>query len=199
MDTDTPDSAPRLPEPAPARNRLPLLILLLGAILFGLGAGLTVMSYSQKQSRIGSIPAAQGADVRIGGTAPDFTLTSLDGAQSVTLSALRGKRVLINFWASWCPPCIAETPDLIEAHRALNDPNIVFIGIGVQDSTENLRKFAEINKMTYLVVEDIDGRVADAFGLRGMPMSLIIDERGAIQKQWLGPVTKDQVLAEFAK
>jgi peroxiredoxin len=185
----------------PRSNRFGLALLLLGALIFGAGAALLVLQPGQRagQSGISSVPIGAGAGVREGRPAPAFELESLDGARKIALADLKGKRVLINFWASWCPPCIAETPALVDAYTTLNDPNIEFVGIGLTDERAKLKTFAEQYKIPYLLVDDPEGRAGDAYGVRGMPTTLLIDEAGVVQKIWVGPVDKAQVLQAFGR
>jgi peroxiredoxin len=190
-------TAPLSESPGPRRNPLALLVLFAGAILFGVGAAFIILSYTQQDTTITSVPLGASALLREGKPAPQFTLKTLDGAQSISLADLRGKTVLINFWASWCPPCIEETPDLIAAYAQLADPNVVFVGIGLQDENANLRTFAADNKISYLVVEDPDGKVGDAYGVRGMPTTIYIDSDGIVRKIVNGAVRKDAVVEQM--
>jgi peroxiredoxin len=185
----------------PRSNRFGLILLLIGALIFGTGAALLVLQPGQRagQSGISSVPIGAGAGVREGRPAPAFELESLDGSRTIALADLKGKRVLVNFWASWCPPCIKETPDLVEAYTALNDPNIAFVGIGLTDERAKLKTFAEQYKIPYLLVDDPEGRAGDAYGVRGMPTTLLIDEAGVVQKIWVGPVDKAQVLQALGR
>ncbi len=192
-DTQTadPSSTPVKPR---ARFPFALVILLAGAAVFGVGAALLVLSYTQQQSTIGSVPLGTSALLRVGKPAPEFSLKTLDGAGTVSLMQLRGKRVLINFWASWCAPCIEETPALIEAYRQLNDPNVAFVAIGLQDDLSNLKKFAAANGVPYLVVSDVDGAVGDAYAVRGLPTTILVDSSGVVQNIVSGPVQRDKVV-----
>lgn len=183
--------------PAPRRNPLPLIVLFVGATLFGVGAALLILSYTQRDATIASVPLGASSLLREGKPAPQFTLKTLDGARTVSLADLRGKTVLINFWASWCPPCVEETPDLIAAYTELADPDVVFIGIGLQDENANLRKFADEYAIPYLVVEDPDGKVGDAYGVRGMPTTVYIDRAGIVRKIANGAVRRETVVAEI--
>jgi peroxiredoxin len=182
-------------------NRIGLLLLLIGALVFGAGAALLVLQpgASTPQRAVSSVSIGSGAGVREGRPAPVFELKTLDGARALSLSELKGKRVLLNFWASWCPPCVAETPALVDAYTTLNDPTIEFVGIGLTDDLANLKAFAANNKIPYLLVADPEGRVGDAYGIRGMPTTLLIDEAGVVQKIWIGPVDKPQILAAFKR
>ena len=184
---------------APRRSPLTLIVLFLGATLFGVGAALLVLSYTQKDATVASVPLSASALLREGKPAPLFTLPTLDGSRTVSLADLRGKIVLLNFWASWCPPCVEETPDLAAAYTALADPDVVFIGIGLQDTNANLRKFADENNIPYLVVEDPDGKVGDAYGIRGMPTTIYIDRDGVVRSIVNGAVRKDAVLAKITE
>lgn len=189
--------APMSETPAPRRSPLALIVLFIGAALFGVGAAFIILSYTQKDSVIASVPLDAVTLLREGKPAPQFTLKTLDGARTVSLADVRGKTVLVNFWASWCPPCVEETPDLVAAYSELNDPNVVFIGIGLQDENANLRKFAADHKIPYLVVEDPDGKVGDAYGVRGMPTTIYIDRDGIVRKIINGAVRRDAVVAEM--
>ena len=98
------------------------------------------------------LPAAQRGIVKPGESAPNFQLRDMNG-QIVSLSDLRGKVVLINFWASWCTPCVRETPDLKAAYLELTNGQketaIAFVGIGLQDETDKLKKFADDNAVLF--------------------------------------------------
>jgi DsbE subfamily thiol:disulfide oxidoreductase len=191
--TESPTPAP---ENIPAkRNPIALIVLLLGAVIFGIGAALLVLSYTQQDTTLAAVPMGSSSLLRVGKPAPEFTLKTLDGARTVTLSELRGKKVLINFWASWCPPCVEETPALIEAYKQLNDPNVAFVAIGMQDETANLQKFAKDYGIPYIVVEDPDGKVGDAYGVRGLPTTLFIDSSGAVHSIINGAVKRDKVIS----
>jgi peroxiredoxin len=189
------------PAPASGSNRIGLALLLLGALVFGVGAALLVLQPAQRgaQGGLSSMPIGAGAGVREGRLAPSFELEALDGSRKIALADLKGKKVLINFWASWCPPCIKETPALVEAYTTLNDPNIEFVGIGLTDERAKLKAFAESYKIPYLLVDDPEGRAGDAYGVRGMPTTLLIDEAGAVQKIWVGPVDKATILTAFGR
>lgn len=189
-----------LPEnetPAPKRA-LPIgLIAILAAALF-IGVGLAVLVLSSNNASNGgmiAIPTSSRTLIREGMPAPQFALNTLDG-KPVALADLRGKAVLVNFWASWCPPCLEETPALIEAYNTLKkeNPNIEFVGIGTNDEKANLVKFAENNSIPYLVVDDGDGKVSDAYAVRGMPTTFFIDSAGIVRTVWNGEIKKDKVL-----
>ncbi len=192
-DTQTGD-ANSTPDKPRAKFPFALVFLLAGAAIFGLGAALLVLSYTQQQSTIGTAPLGASALLRVGKTAPEFSLKTLDGASTVSLAQLRGKRVLINFWASWCTPCIEETPALIEAYRQINDPNVAFVGVGLQDDLANLKKFAADYGVPYLVVADADGAVGDAYAVRGLPTTILVDSSGVVQNIVSGPVQRDKVV-----
>ena len=188
-------------EPKPT-TRLPtnLLIIVAVAMFLGLGMAMLILSNNPQAFTRVSVPAASRPDVRFraGAPAPDFTLNTLDG-KPVTLSQLKGKRVLVNFWASWCAPCLEEIPALKAAYADLRktSPDIEFIGIGFQDKTENLKKFVEVNGMQYLVVEDANGKVGDAYHVLGMPTSIFVDSNGIAQRIETGILTQDEVLKQF--
>lgn len=173
------------------------------AALFGIGTGFIIAnSRSTADNPVIVLPTSSINMVRENAPAPDFTLNTFAG-QSVALKDLRGKRVLINFWASWCPPCVRETPDLKAAYIALKaeqkEDNIAFVGIGLQDDTDKLKKFVADNAVPYIIVEDPKGKVGDAYGVLGMPTTVLVDSSGVVRKVFTGPVTRDQVIAEIKK
>ena len=131
-----------------------------------------------------------------GQAAPGFRLTLLDGG-SVTLSDARGKVAVVNFWASWCPSCKKEMPDLQAVWEAYQDIDIVFIGVTYQDEEATTRTALAEYGTTYPVGLDTGDRIADAYGITGIPETFVIDRDGRIAYIHIGEVTGEQLAAEL--
>jgi cytochrome c biogenesis protein CcmG, thiol:disulfide interchange protein DsbE len=112
--------------------------------------------------------------------APDFTLARLDGDGNLSLASLRGKAVVINFWASWCGPCKREAPRMEAAWRKYRSRGVVFVGVDYQDVRSFARRFAKRNGMTYPLVYDGRGKVLGRYGATGVPETMFIDRRGRL-------------------
>ncbi len=186
------------PVPQPRRRSAwPIVILAGVAALFGFGAGVLIASSANQPAAPLSAPAQPVIQfLRENEPAPDFDLQTFDG-QTVRLSDFKGRPVLINFWASWCPPCKEETPDLIAAYNDLKDINAVFIGVGTQDDTDKLKQFANEYQIPYLVVEDPLGKVSNQYRVLGMPTTFLIDADGILRKVINGVVTRDQIITQM--
>ena len=123
---------------------------------------------------------------QIGFLAPDFSLPSLDGT-TITLSDFRGKAVILNFWASWCPPCKAEMPALEVVHNS--DPgsmSILAINTTYQDSLQNVEIFIEENKITFPILLEVDNSVNKLYQVNALPTTFFIDSSGLIRDIVIG-------------
>ncbi|MDI6845054.1 MAG: TlpA disulfide reductase family protein [Candidatus Saccharicenans sp.] len=129
--------------------------------------------------------------------APDFRVSSLDG-QELSLSALKGKIILVNFWATWCPPCRAEIPDFIEAYEELKGRGLEILGFSVDTLPENeLKNFvarARINYPVALVGEDTVSAFRPG---QYIPVSIFIDKKGYIRYRHVGRLTKKDLVSIF--
>jgi len=121
------------------------------------------------------------------GLAPDFSLTGFDG-RTVTLSQLRGQVVIVNFWASWCPPCREEAAYLEQTWRKYRDRGVVFIGVDWVDTDKEARAYIEEFDITYLNGPDLGTRIAGAYRIRGVPETFFIDKAGVLQGVHIGPL-----------
>ena len=132
--------------------------------------------------------------------APDFTLLSTDGA-AVTLSDLQGKVVLLNFWATWCPPCTAEMPDLNQLYREYGDEKeFVIVGVNLEERPTEVAEFGEQKRIEFPLLLDRDGNVArHNYKVRTLPASLIIDREGNIRDRWSGSISREAMLARIEK
>jgi cytochrome c biogenesis protein CcmG/thiol:disulfide interchange protein DsbE len=195
-----PMSESPLPDNTPPASKrgLPINLMVIAGVALLIGAGLAFLVLSSNNAANNgmiAIPTSSRTLVREGMPAPQVALNTLDG-KPVSLAGLKGKAVLVNFWASWCPPCMEETPALIEAYNELKkgNPNVEFVGIGTSDDKANLAKFAANNKIPYLVLDDADSKVSDAYAVRGMPTTFFIDSAGIVRSVWNGEIKKDKVL-----
>lgn len=138
--------------------------------------------------------APVGGAIPLTGPAPDFTVTTLDG-QRVTLSALRGHPVVINFWASWCVPCQQEAPELRQAYQALQPSGVVFVGLVWNDTESEAAKFVRDYGVSYPSALDQGGRIAVDYGITGVPETFLIDRDGRLTQKWVGPITAARLRA----
>jgi cytochrome c biogenesis protein CcmG, thiol:disulfide interchange protein DsbE len=121
-----------------------------------------------------------------GQPAPDFALMLEDGSYT-TLSALQGRPVVLNFWATWCGPCRMEMPELVAAAAA--DPELVVIAANVQETLGQVEPFATEFAMALPVMLDAEGSVRQAYQVQGLPTTFFIDRNGAIASVFMGPLT----------
>lgn len=142
------------------------------------------------------VPAATPAPAaRPENPAPDFTLSDLDG-RPVTLSQLRGRVVVLNFWASWCPSCQAEARDFAEFARRYRDRGVVVVGVNLREDAAAVRAFAESNAIDYPLLLDPDAAVGRAYQVVGIPTTLFLDAGGGIRGRHVGVLNAAQ-LADY--
>ncbi|MFB6286935.1 MAG: TlpA family protein disulfide reductase [Candidatus Bipolaricaulia bacterium] len=142
-------------------------------------------------------PKDSEARPRPGYPAPDFTLSTLEG-KSVSLSDFEGKPVLLNFWATWCPPCRSEMPDLQDFYETYGD-QVTLLGVNWAEKPDEVRTFLNRYGITYPNVLDRQGRAFVRYRLTGLPTTLFIDATGLVRGLWYGPLKTDQIADRFAE
>ena len=124
--------------------------------------------------------------------APEFTLKTLDG-ENFALSGATGGLVMVEFWTSWCPPCITEAPVLEEVYRQYQDRGVEFVGIAIWDDERSVRDHVDKFDISYVNGLDKQGRIAIDYGVRGIPEKYFIDPVGQIVRKLIGPVEGDDL------
>ena len=133
-----------------------------------------------------------------GTPAPSFTLPDLSG-ESVSLEALRGKVVAVNFWATWCPPCKAEIPDFAAVYASNEGKCLEFLGVAEESGTvEEIGEAARSLGINYPVLIDEDGHVGEAFPIPGYPRTYLIDVNGQVRKVFEGLVSREELEGALA-
>jgi len=142
--------------------------------------GVSVVSAYLARSRAGSAGTIANLDL---------TLKDMNGAD-VRLADFRGKPLLVNFWGTWCPPCVLETPELVELAGEYKDRGLVIVGIAYDDTPEDVKKFAEKFEIPYTLLMATDDAM-NAFGLiDGFPTSVFVRPDGRIAARQVGLTTK---------
>ena len=136
-----------------------------------------------------SAEQSKGSGLR-GEAAPTFKLKDLAGAD-VAVEA-KGKPYIINFWATWCPPCQAEIPDLAAFHAAHKD-TVDFYAVNLQEDAQPVQKFMAERKVKLSVVLDTQGAAANLYGVRAIPTTVVVDRDGKIAYRKTGGVTKEEL------
>ena len=123
---------------------------------------------------------------RIGSNAPDFSLQDSD--HKVTLSQFRGQVVVLNFWATWCPPCVEETPSLVQMQARLKDKGVVVLAVSIDADDAAYHKFLKEYGVNMVTVRDEAKKASSLYGTFGWPESYVIDRNGVIRRKFIGPV-----------
>ena len=138
------------------------------------------------------------AGVNVGELAPDFTLIDLEGNQ-VSLSDFRGKTVFVNFWATWCPPCRAEMPEIEAVYQEYKDKGVVVIGVDIREAEEEVRQYVQQGGYSWTFVLDTTGEVTTNYRITAIPTSLFIDREGIIRAMKVGAMTKRAMETKLAE
>jgi len=164
------------------RITLYLIILIAGAGWIAFSANTT--------SAIGKTSAPQA-----GFAAPDFILQTPDG-EKFTLSELKGNAVLVNLWATWCPPCRAEMPTIEKIYQEYKDQGLVVLAINMtyQDDPAGVAPFIQEYGLTFPILLEETGKVGDAYQLRSLPSSYFINRAGVIQEVVIGGPMSEALL-----
>ena len=125
--------------------------------------------------------------------ATDLRLRLFDG-EYLTLSELRGKVIVVNFWASWCPPCRDEAPVFEKVWNAYKDKNVVFVGVDVQDNESDARAFIKRFGITYANGPDSSRRILEDWGVTNIPTTFFITKDGKVARKWTGPLNENQLV-----
>ncbi len=173
------------------RNSFRPFLIVLGAVLLLAGLAL-VINYRQPEADtdgdggVGMIPA------KMDKPAPQLALVDLSG-DSVSLDDYAGKVVFVNHWATWCPPCRAEMPELEAYYRAHREEGFTLIAINAGESAKDVKPFVEDLDLSLPVWIDLQGEAMRAFGVNGLPTSFVIDQSGTIVQAWPGAITLEQL------
>ncbi len=167
-------------------------VLVMAALLVPIVGFLALMAWALAQT--GGNPGgiainSQSGEVDVEtGPAPMFLLPLLDGGVLDT-EELRGKVVMVDFWSSWCPPCIEEAPVLAATYPLYADRGVEFVGIAIWDEETEVNRYVERFDVTYLNGIDAQGRIAISYGVRGIPEKFFLDREGRLVRKYVGPFT----------
>jgi len=166
------------------KTRRPTTVFMVIALLVAL-AGLPAFDVWSMGSRVPTV----------GMQAEDFQLADLDG-KTQTLSQYRGKIVLVNFWATWCKPCTTEMPAMQTIYNKLRDKGFVVLAVNELEDDAKVREHIKQYGHTFPVLMDHDNKVANQFGVFGLPVSVFIDQEGRVQEYIKGGLLTEQKIEE---
>lgn len=152
-------------------------------------AGLLLLLFVRLLNAGHAVNASSGSPL-VGRAAPGFTVAAWNGAagQKIALASLKGKPVVVNFWASWCEPCQEEAPILEAAARKYAPQGVVFVGIAYEDTQKDGVAWLQQHGITYLAGPDTDGGIAVAYGVTGVPETAFIGRDGKVTFKFGGAI-----------
>ncbi|MBM2826133.1 MAG: hypothetical protein HW403_197 [Dehalococcoidia bacterium] len=173
-----------------ARGFVPLVVVALAFLALQM-----VQDKGQSSSAAatsGVAPVSSGIKARVGEPAPEFTLQNLAG-EAVALKDFRGQTVLVNFWATWCGPCRVEMPEMEAIYKEKAGDGFTILAVNFKEDPERASSFARNLGLTFPVLLDSKGQVADAYGVIGLPTSLFIDGDGIVKAMQVGEMNKSVI------
>jgi cytochrome c biogenesis protein CcmG/thiol:disulfide interchange protein DsbE len=173
--TQAPTTEEEAQSPPTAGSKRIGIIIAFAVILTLLG----ILAWGLKKAQAGPLE---------NGMAPDFTIAGFDG-RTVKLSELRGQVVIINFWASWCPPCREEAAYLEETWRKYEGRGVIFIGVDWVDTEKEALAYIEEFDITYLNGPDIGTRIAPLYNIKGVPETFYVAKNGELRGVHIGPLS----------
>lgn len=182
-DEESPAARPSANNPDYRRVMVIGLLVALGIVA---GIALWLLALGGQASGSGQSAQKSGIEVKVGLTAPDFELEDVKTGSPVRLSALRGKPVWINFWATWCPPCRAEMPIMKQKYEKYGAAGLEVVGINMREDPAYVRSFAAENGYNWLFAVDRDGEVTNRYFASGIPTHLFVDAAGTVQAIHIG-------------
>ena len=138
-------------------------------------------------------PGAEGVMLKIGDPPPRFTLPDLEKRNVTVPDDLRGKAVVIHFWADWCPYCLEEMPVLDKLYQQYKKQGLMVYAVNVGQGLDAARAYVSRVKITYPVLLDTDGKTAKSYGVLGLPRTFFIDRKGNIKYKLLGEASGDML------
>tara|TARA_Y100000294_G_C8562531_1_gene339597 strand:- start:2334 stop:2885 length:552 start_codon:yes stop_codon:yes gene_type:complete len=169
-----------------------VVILIIGIILF------IQNPFKKSETVIGELQNNENTGLDIGNLAPDFILQSVDG-NNVQVSSFRGKKaVVVNFWATWCPPCREEMP-AFEDIFVKNKNKLTILGVNLQESERAINNFLKDIPVTYPLLLDLDEDAKELYNIFTQPVTYFIDKDGIIIDKKFGPLTPQEIEDKFAK
>ena len=163
---------------------------LLGIVLLIIIAGISMVMFGSSRV-MQTIDVSASHSPSVGSRATDFTLSSLSG-ETIKLSELKGKPVIINFWATWCGPCLLEMPNIQKLYEKYPDQFEV-LAVNAGESERTVQKFVDAVGLTFIILLDVDGEVQQQYWIKGYPTSYFIDKDGIIRFQHIGLLTEAQL------
>ncbi|MGA7571526.1 MAG: TlpA disulfide reductase family protein [Candidatus Aquilonibacter sp.] len=136
-----------------------------------------------------------GSTARIGQSAPDWTDPLVSGG-SLSMAQLRGKPVFMDFFATWCPPCNDEAPEVNAAYKTYAPQGLQVVGIDVEENAQKAKQFVSQHQLTYPAVVD-SGTLSDLYSINGMPVGVFIDKNGVIRRIEVGQLSSAQLNADI--
>lgn len=137
--------------------------------------------------------------VSVGDSAPDFAITT-DSGRKVSVSDFGGRLLVLNFWATWCPPCVQEMPSLDEFQKRLGGSGVVVLGVSVDKDANLYRDFLSRAKVSFLTARDPEAKISSDYGTYKYPETYIIDSKGKVVQKIIGPENwNDERMVSYVK
>ncbi len=134
----------------------------------------------------GVVSALRTPVVGVNDRAPDFSVTT-DNGRTISRSDFGGRLLVLNFWATWCPPCIEEMPSLDRLQQRFASSGLVVLGISVDRDSDAYRRFLERARVSFLTARDPEARISSRYGTFKFPETYLIDRRGRVREKIIGP------------